>query len=67
MIARLLPAPAFAPSRLRRLALGACGLAAGFGLALALPAEAFGAVARFFDSHVVEAFHGLALERFLCL
>lgn len=47
--------------------IGAAGVLLGLGAALALPAEATGAVARFFDTHVVEAFHGLALERFLCL
>ncbi len=55
------------PLRLRRLALAACGVTAGLGLALALPGEGFGAVARFFDTHVVQAFHDLELQRFLCL
>ena len=58
--------PSSRPPRSRWL-LGAAGVALGLAAALALPGEATSAVAGFFDSYVVEAFHGLALERFLCL
>jgi len=59
-------APAPRP-RLPRLVLAAGGVALGLGLAAMLPGEGFGAVARFFDTHVVQAFHDLELARFLCL